>query len=249
MQLINFFSKNSSAKAEFSQHIASIIGFKPKNVAIFQQAFTHSSLKKVDKNGNPVNYERLEFLGDAILSSVVSCFLFEQIPDQDEGYLTKMRSKIVSRQNLNQLGKDLELLDLLESDVHAHQHGQNIYGNLFESLVGAIYLDKGYKICEHFIYDKIIDTYIDLDKFKKKIISYKGLIIEWCQKNKKNYSFDVEEEVGVDKEFYYIVRFYLDDKLISKAREISKKNAIEKSASRAYYSLQDQINYSSVDEQ
>lgn len=240
MQLINLFAKNSE-KAEFSNKIASIIGFKPKNVAIFQQAFTHSSLKKIDKNGNPINYERLEFLGDAILSSVVSCFLFEQIPDKNEGYLTKMRSKIVSRQNLNQLGEDLKLLELLDSDVHPNQYGQNIYGNLFESLVGAIYLDKGYKICEHFIYDKIIDPYIDLDRFKKKIISYKGLIIEWCQKNKKEYNFEIEEEMGVDKERFYVVRFILDKKLISKAREISKKNAIEKAASRAYYSLQDQI--------
>ena len=241
MQLINFFAKNSSAQAEFSHHIASIIGFKPKNVAVFQQAFTHSSLKKVDKDGSPINYERLEFLGDAILSSVVSCFLFEQMPDKNEGYLTKMRSKIVSRQNLNQLGKDLDLLELLDSEVNSDKYGQNIYGNLFESLVGAIYLDKGYKICEHFIYDKIIDPYIDLDRFKKKIISYKGLIIEWCQKNKFKYDFEVEEEIGVDKEHYFIVRFYLDDKLISKAREISKKNAMEKAASRAYYSLQDQI--------
>jgi ribonuclease-3 len=241
MQLINLFAKNTSAKAEFSQHIASIIGFKPKNVAVFQQAFTHSSLKKVDKDGSPINYERLEFLGDAILSSVVSCFLFEQMPDKNEGYLTKMRSKIVSRQNLNQLGKDLDLLELLHSEVNSDKYGQNIYGNLFESLVGAIYLDKGYKICEHFIYNKIIDPYIDLDRFKKKIISYKGLIIEWCQKNKFKYEFEVEDEIGVDKEHYFIVRFYLDDKLISKAREISKKNAMEKAASRAYYSLQDQI--------
>lgn len=241
MQLINLFGKNYSEEAEFSNHIASIIGFKPKNLAIFRQAFTHSSLKKVDKNGNYVNYERLEFLGDAILSSVVSCFLFEQIPDKNEGYLTKMRSKIVSRQNLNKLGKDLKLLELLNSDVQPNQYGQNIYGNLFESLVGAIYLDKGYKICEHFIYDKIIDPYIDLDRFKKKIISYKGVIIEWCQKNKKDYSFEIEEEIGVDREHYYIVRFSLDKKVISKAREISKKNAMEKAASRAYYTLKDQI--------
>jgi len=248
MQLISFFSKNTSAKTEFSQHIASIIGFKPKNLSVYQQAFTHSSLKKVDKHGKPINYERLEFLGDAILSSVVSCFLFEQIPDQNEGYLTNMRSKIVSRQNLNQLGKDLELLDLIESDVQPDKHGNNIYGNLFESLVGAIYLDKGYKICEHFIYNKIIDPYIDLEKFKKKIISYKGLIIEWCQKTKKDYSFEAEEEVGVDKEPYFIVKFYLENKLISKAREISKKNAVEKAARRAYYSLQDQIIHDAVDD-
>ncbi|MDR9400878.1 MAG: ribonuclease III [Psychroflexus sp.] len=240
MQLINlFYNKNSSNT--FSHLIANITGFKPKNIAIYRQAFTHSSLRKVDKHGNDLNYERLEFLGDAILSSVVSCFLFEQIPDQNEGYLTKMRSKIVSRQNLNQLGKDFDLASLLDSDIHQNNHGQNIYGNLFESLIGAIYLDKGYKICEHFIYDKIIDPYVDIDKFEKKVISYKGLIIEWCQKQKIDYSFDIDEEVGVDKENYFIARFYLNEKIISKAREISKKVAVEKASRRAFYALQDQI--------
>lgn len=241
MQLINLFYNSNSSKTSFASLIANITGFKPKNLAIYRQAFTHSSLRKTDKQGNDLNFERLEFLGDAILSSVVSCFLFEQIPDQNEGYLTKMRSKIVSRQNLNQLGKDFELVNLLESEIQDNQYGQNIHGNLFESLIGAIYLDKGYKICEHFIYDKIIDPYVDLERFEKKVISYKGLIIEWCQKQKKDYAFDIEEETGVDKENYFVARFYLGDKIISKAREISKKIAVEKASRRAFYALQDQI--------
>ena len=102
-----------------------------------------------------MNYESFEFLGDAMLSTIISKYLFNEVPEGDEGYLTKMRSKIVSRRNLNELGKDLKLDQILKIKITGRNFGQNIHGNVFEALIGAIYLDRGYKYCEKFIYEKM----------------------------------------------------------------------------------------------
>jgi ribonuclease-3 len=126
-----------------------ILGFKPTNILFYQKAFTHRSSNRVDDQGNPINYERLEFLGDAMLGSVIAAHLYNQVPTGDEGYLTKMRSKIVSREHLNELGRDLNLIDFVESKVPVQHFGENIHGNIFEALVGAIFLDRGYDFCEN----------------------------------------------------------------------------------------------------
>ena len=128
-----------------------------------------------------MNYERLEFLGDSILSSIISSYLFKNIPTGSEGYLTQMRSKIVSRSHLNELGLELNLLQFVESNISEENYGVNIHGNLFEALIGAIFLDRGYPYCKKFIFQKVIDPHVDLEKLKIKVISYKSLFIEWCQ--------------------------------------------------------------------
>ena len=115
----------------------------------------HRSMNIRDGKGIPINYERLEFVGDAMLSSVIATHLYNEVPQGDEGYLTKMRSKIVSREHLNELGRELSLIDLVISKIPKGNFGNNIHGNLFEALVGAIFLDKGYSFCEKFIYDKV----------------------------------------------------------------------------------------------
>lgn len=236
----NIFESRSKNGILYSKMIE-VLGFKPKNLAIYEKAFTHRSAQKKDDFGNDFNYERLEFLGDSILGAVISCYLFDQAPNADEGYLTKMRSKIVSRKHLNQLGQDLGLINLLKSNVTPKHVGLNIYGNLFEALIGAIYLDKGFDSCENFIYKKIIDPYIDLKKLETKIVSYKSFLIEWCQKNKYSFHFEVTDEEGLDGLKYFSVKFFINNESISKAREVSKKKAEEKAARRAYYALQNQF--------
>lgn len=134
-----------------------------------------------------MNYERLEFLGDSLLGSVVASYLYNEVPHGDEGYLTKMRSKIVSREHLNELGKELDLIKFVESKVQSQHFGENIHGNIFEALVGAIFLDSSYKVCEKFIFDQIIIPHVDIAKLEGKVISYKSLVIEWCQKEKKHF--------------------------------------------------------------
>src|SRR5690554_6140880 len=230
MNLIQKILKNSRTEKNgvFFERIHQVTGLKPKEISIYQRAFTHSSVNKIDQNGNIVSYERLEFLGDAMLGSVIAAYLFNQVPDQNEGYLTKMRAKIVSRENLNQLGKELGLLELVASKVSQKHFGENIYGNLFEALVGAIYLDRGYLVCEKFINKKLITPYVNIQRLEGKVISYKSLLIEWSQKHKKHFELKVEEEqdnVAVQK--YFSARLYIDDKQIAKARATSKKKAEE----------------------
>ena len=146
------FSKSRSLEdGIFFDTISKMIGFKPVKLDFYRTAFTHRSINKMDVNGNAISYERLEFLGDAMLSSVIAAHLFNEVPTGDEGYLTKMRSKIVSREHLNELGRDMKLIDHVESKVSPQHFGENIHGNIFEALVGAIYLDQGYSVCEKFI--------------------------------------------------------------------------------------------------
>jgi ribonuclease-3 len=225
----------------FFDKITKILGFEPKELKYYQKAFTHRSTNKLDEKGHPFNYERLEFLGDAMLGSVIAAHLYNEVPAGDEGYLTKMRSKIVSREHLNELGRDFNLVLFVESKVSSNQFGDNIHGNLFEAFIGAIYLDRGFEYCERFIRTKIIKQYVDIALLEGKVISYKSLIIEWCQKEKKTISFEFIEDNGTEGQKYFSVKLLIDHKIISKARATSKKKAEEKAAQRTYFALQEKI--------
>ena len=241
--LKKIFSKSRSLEdGIFFNSLEKILGFPPNELEPYRKAFTHKSSNKLDKQGNPMNYERLEFLGDAMLGSVIAGYLFNKAPYGDEGYLTKMRSKIVSREHLNELGKDLKLIQFIESKVPVQHFGDNIHGNIFESLIGAIYLDKGYEFCEKFINSRVIIPYVDISRLEGKVISYKSLVIEWCQKEKKMFFFDIFEDNGIDGQRLFGVRLSIDDKVIAKARATSKKKAEEKAAQRAYFAFQEKIN-------
>lgn len=236
------FSKSRSLEdGIFFGAIEKILGFAPKNIDFYKKAFTHRSSNIIDDVGNPLNYERLEFLGDAMLSAVIAAHLFEKAPTGDEGYLTKMRSKIVSRDHLNELGKDLNLVQFVESKVPVQHFGENIHGNIFESLVGAIYLDRGYEFCEKFIQKRVVAPYVDIARLEGKVISYKSLVIEWCQKEKRQFHFDIFEDNGIDGERLFGVKLSIDEKVIAKARATSKKKAEEKASQRAYFAFQEQI--------
>ena len=244
--LKKIFSRNSrpTEGGNFFVAVEKIIGFKPINLKFYEKAFTHRSTNKTDEKGNPLNYERLEFLGDSMLSSVIAAYLYKESPLGDEGYLTKMRSKIVSREHLNELGRDLHLIDLVESKVPSAHFGENIHGNIFEALVGAIFLDKGYVGCENFIHQRVITPYVDIARLEGKVISYKSLVIEWCQKEKKQFNFDVFDDNGNDGQKYFGVKLSIDDKVIAKSRATSKKKAEEIASKRAYFAFQEKINKS-----
>jgi len=235
------FNSHSKSDGDFFLGIKAILGFKPKNLAIYQKAFLHRSVNKKDANGNPMNYERLEFLGDAMLGTIISKHLYNQVPDGDEGYLTKMRSKIVSRKHLNTLGRDLDLLRYVESRIPKSHFGENIHGNVFEALVGAIYLDRGYRFCEKFIYKKVIVPYVDIEELEGRVISYKSLVIEWCQKQKETFHYDVYEDSGNESLKHFGVKLTIGERLLGKARATSKKKAEEKASKRAYFALQHRI--------
>ena len=242
--LKKIFTRNSRPVegGNFFVAIEKIIGSKPVNLKFYEKAFTHRSSNKLDANGNPLNYERLEFLGDSMLSSVIAAHLYKEAPLGDEGYLTKMRSKIVSREHLNELGRDLHLIDYVESKVPSSHFGENIHGNIFEALVGSIFLDKGYAGCEEFIQKRVIIPYVDIARLEGKVISYKSLVIEWCQKEKKQFNFDVFDDNGNDGQRYFGVKLSIDDKVIAKSRATSKKKAEEIASKRAYFAFQEKIN-------
>ena len=237
----NIFNSHPKADGDFFLGITKVLGFKPKNLEIYKRAFLHRSVNRKDSKGTPMNYERLEFLGDSMLGTVISKYLFNEVPAGDEGYLTKMRSKIVSRKHLNELGKDLGLLNFVESRIPKSHFGENIYGNVFEALVGAIYLDRGYTYCEKFIDSRVITPYVDIEQLEGQVISYKSLVIEWCQKQKKEFQFEIYEDTGKDPIKHFAVKLHIDGRVLAKARATSKKKAEEKAAKRTYFVLQSKI--------
>lgn len=237
----NILNSRSSEDGNFFLKLQHILGFKPKSKSLYLKAFTHRSMNIKDKDGNALNYERLEFVGDAMLSAVIASYLYDQVPHGDEGYLTKMRSKVVSREHLNELGKDLNLIELVQSKIPRGHFGNNIHGNLFEALIGAIFLDKGYNICKSFIYKTVIDPYVDIETLEGKVISYKSLLIEWCQKEKNTFDYDVYEDTGKDELKHFSVKLKVNDKVVAKARATSKKKAEEKASKRAFFAFQKQM--------
>ncbi|KZS39632.1 ribonuclease III [Aquimarina aggregata] len=238
----NILNSRSEKNGNFFSKIQKILGFKPKNIRPYEKAFTHRSLNLKDSKGNAVNYERLEFLGDAMLSSVIASHLFKEVPEGNEGYLTKMRAKVVSRKHLNELGKDLKLIDLVRTNIPKSQFGVNIHGNLFEALIGAIYLDRGFMYCERFIQEAVINPYVDIESLEGQVISYKSLLIEWCQKEKKPFNYEIYEDTGKDEMKHFAVKLWIDDKVVAKARATSKKKAEEKASKRGYFAFQTKIN-------
>ena len=237
----NILNSRSQSDGNFFVFINEILGFKPKSLTYYKTAFTHRSMNIKDSKGNTINYERLEFLGDAMLGAVIASHLYTEVPSGDEGYLTKMRSKIVSREHLNELGKEIKLISRVESKIPKGQFGDNIHGNLFEALVGAIFLDRGYEYCEKFIYKTVIIPYVDIETLEGKVISYKSLLIEWCQKEKKTFNYNVYEDSGNDEVRHFSVKLSIDNKVVSKARATSKKKAEEKASKRAFFVFQKQI--------
>jgi ribonuclease-3 len=225
----------------FYYELKELLNFKPIKLSHYKKAFTHRSLKLVDKKGNPINYERLEFLGDAILGSVMASYLYKKVPEGDEGYLTQMRSKVVSREHLNTLGRDLDLIRFVKSNIAKEHISNNLYGNIFEALIGAIYLDRGYNYCHQFIYEQVVLPYVNIEKLEGKISSYKGYIIEWCQKNKKKYKFESYEDSGNQSKRHFSVRVSIDGNVMGKGRATSKKKAEEIAAKRVYYAMQTQM--------
>jgi ribonuclease-3 len=239
------FSKNTRLSPEdgiFFDELYKILGFQPLDLNHYRKAFTHRSSNKQDEDGHPINYERLEFLGDAMLGSVIAAHLFNEVPTGDEGYLTKMRSKIVSREHLNELGRDLNLIKWVESKVSAQHFGENIHGNLFEAFIGAIYLDRGFIWCEKFIHKKVILPYVDIPKLEGKVISYKSLVIEWCQKEKKSFQYEIYEDNGTEGQKHFAVKLKIDGRVVARARATSKKKAEEKASQRAFFAFQEKIN-------
>jgi len=177
-----------------------ILGFFPHNIKVYQQALLHKSTSLRSEKGRPINNERLEFLGDAILDAIVGDIVYKHFEGRREGFLTNTRSKIVQRETLNKLAVEIGLDKLVKYSTRSSSHNSYMYGNAFEAFIGAIYLDRGYDRCRQFMEKKIFKNHIDLDKMSRKEVNFKSRLIEWSQKNKMEVSFELIEQL-LDKDY------------------------------------------------
>jgi ribonuclease III len=214
-------------KDEVSSFITSCFGLKPKNLDLYKVAFTHSSVASARSGNN----ERLEFLGDSILDSIVAEYLYKNYPHKNEGELTQMKASIVSRDTLNSIGKQLELSKYIKK-TRSKQPNRSLDGNTFEALLGALFLDHGYTKTQKVV-SKIIEKYVDLNTLEKAEIDYKSKLYQWCQKHKKQLEtrFSSYEEKG---ELFYKATLFIDDRLVGSGTAISKKLAEKLAAENTF---------------
>ncbi len=171
-----------------------ILGFYPHNISYYKQALLHKSAAKRNAKGRPVNNERLEFLGDAILDAVVGDIVYRHFEGKREGFLTNTRSKLVSRDTLGKLAKEMGIAELIKSTGHSTSHNSYMNGNAFEALVGAIYLDRGYNACMRFMQKRILAQLINIDKVAYKEVNFKSKLLEWSQKNRVKMTFSEQSQ-------------------------------------------------------
>jgi len=218
-----------------AENIKKITGYHPKKTALFREAITHSSENKKNRYGKFFNYERLEFLGDAVIGLVVAEYLYKHIPRATEGKLTEMRAKIVSRKNLNRLGEKMKLYRLINRKKK-QKLGKNILGNLVEAIAGAIYLDGGYPEAKKFVEKKILDG-IDLTRMENIVQSYKNKMVIWGQKHKIPVKFVTKEEKNEASQVIYFTELFIENQRISTGKSPTKKQAEETAAKNAYKQL------------
>jgi ribonuclease-3 len=234
------FNRYKGEHKEFYLFFKNVLGFTPRNTSLYQIAFIHKSKSVETGQGWRVNNERLEYLGDAVLSAVVAEFLYKKYPHQGEGFLTEMRSKLVSRANLNKLAQKIGLSQLIQYNRESQGVFKSIDGDAFEALVGAIYLEKGYRFTRRVIIKKIMSTYLDVDAMAHTDWNFKSKLIDWGQKNHKKISFEVERVFfqGKESRRQYDVRVKIDGEPAEHAIEYSIKAAEQLAAEKTYKKLQ-----------
>jgi ribonuclease-3 len=216
-----------------------LLGFVPGNLSLYKLAFRHKSVAQSVKKGVKNSNERLEFLGDAVLGSVVAEVLFKLYPFEDEGFLTELRSKIVNRVNLNQLARKLGFEQLIQYDnrmVNSTRQS-SLLGDAFEALIGAIYLDKGYDFTRNFLVNHIIKSHIDIHRLEQTETNFKSKLIEWCQRHGKDITFELIENKEGESNKLFTVQASIDGEIMGTGKEFNKKNAEKLAAERACAAL------------
>lgn len=221
-------------RKEFYSFLKDLVGFYPGNPRLYDLAFIHRSASMTDSMGKPINNERLEYLGDAILGAVIAEYLYKRFPQRDEGFLTQMRSKLVNRVFLSELMKEMGLDYFVKSRTLGNAAISSIFGDAFEALIGAIYLDKGYEKAQYVIVKKILNPYVDLNLIEERDTNYKSQLIEWGQKNKQEVNFNTrEEEHPKNKNSLFISIVEIEKETKGKGYGISKKEAQQNAAHEA----------------
>jgi ribonuclease-3 len=219
------------------QAIKNIFGFYPRNIFLYRLAFLHKSAGEESLHGTRINNERLEFLGDAILDAIIAGYLFKIFPTKDEGFLTEMRSKIVSRVQLNKLSQKLGLEKLIRLDAHSSNIYRSFQGDAFEALIGAMYLDMGYNFTRYVLLERIIKHYFNIHELVNQESNFKSRMIEWAQKEKKQLIFSVVDETGSGYKKQYIIEILVDNVPLSRGQDFSIKGAEQSAAEKAWLAI------------
>lgn len=225
-----YFSKEKA----FYQSIKNIFVFYPRNIFLYKLAFRHRSAAIRKYKGLKLNNERLEYLGDAILGAIVADYLFKKFPLKDEGFLTSMRSKIVSRSALNKLSQKLGINNLITADTDNNKQFKSINGDAFEAFVGALFLDKGYNYTNEILIERIITIHYDLEELENTEISHKSALLEYCQKEKLDLEFKVIGEEGLGYKKQFEVEVFINGESKEKAVDFSIKGAEKLAAEKVF---------------
>ena len=227
-----YFSRNRA----YYKKLKNILGFVPGNVKLYQMAFRHKSVAVPIKEGVKNSNERLEFLGDAVLGSVIAELLFKLYPYKGEGFLTEMRSKIVSRANLNQLSRKLGFDQLIQYDSRMISYPTkqgSLLGDAFEAVVGAIYLDKGYMFTKEFLLTRIIEPHVDIETLEITESNFKSRLIEWCQQEGKEVVFNLIENPEGESAKMFSIEVVVSGEVCGLGRDFNKKSAEKLAAEKA----------------
>jgi len=236
MPILDLYKLYLSSDRDFIKKLNNILGFVPGNTVLYKMAFRHRSVAKVLKNGSRSSNERLEFLGDAILGTVIAELLFKSYPYKEEGFLTEMRSKIVNRANLNQLARKMGFDQLIVFDqktVNVQTKHHSMLGDAFEALIGAIYLDKGYNFTKEFLLKRIVKPYIDIHTLELTETNFKSKLIEWCQRNGKEITFDMIQNEEGESAKLFTIQAMIGGESCGIGRDYNKKNAEKLAAEKA----------------
>ena len=242
--LLRPWRRNFGRDKEHYRHMDDMFGFIPNNIELYKLALIHKSASFVLSDGSQINNERLEYLGDAVIEAVTSDFLYIEFPDRSEGFLTQLRSKIVSRQSLNELAEKLGLDKLLVVNTGVSAAQKHIYGDAFEAMMGAIYLDQGYNFVNRLLINRIYADYLDLEELTEEETDFKSRLIEWCQKNRHAVQFRTKHG-SVNGNF--VTTILIDHMEVGHGTGTSKKEAEQNAARMMAQSVDDEAALRALD--
>lgn len=236
MPFTRIYNLHFSSQRAYVRKLKNMLGFVPKNIRLYQMAFRHKSVAITIKDGVKNSNERLEFLGDAVLGSVIAELLFKLYPYKDEGFLTELRSKIVSRANLNQLSRKLGFNELIEYDARMVSYPNkqsSLLGDAFEAVVGAVYVERGYTFTKDFLLNRIIKPHVDIHTLEITETNFKSRLIEWCQHYGKEVQFVHLDNPAGESSKLFSVEVLVDGSTCGEGKDFNKKSAEKLAAEKA----------------
>ncbi len=234
--MLSFRKKNKPLLPQqkgFDVYLKEILSFPPKNIQLYQTAFITRS-EAVTMDGTPVNNERLEFLGDTVISTIVAEYLYHLFPDKDEGSLTKLRARIVNRNTLNEIALTLRIDKYVKYNLQSENQHRHIYGDVFEAFIGALFLDQGYRRTKKYFLKTLFGKYIPFQEILESNLDFKSMMVEWAQKNRVKISFVTREQTENNGKRFFRTLLQTGNELLGTGSGPSKKMAEQEAARTAY---------------